>query len=345
MSFFQSLVKVFGLKGGSGASACHSIFPSANFLESVRRSNELWITHCLQKPLRDARNKTQIHLLGTSLLNVPPARHVRQVLPHLKKDIGWICVDEADEATGWLNSYAECIKQCPLGTEPASETFNDLETYLSGMRTWSTRIRGELVDDGVPEVWTDVLEATGLRPGWDTVEAVELGQERHIPVECIGIGAAEESQRVAIHMSTMSQAPHTTQSDSVIEPVDKALRELFRSIDVASEDVGRIDTGSELADSRIQNLVLDPEQIAQYQRIVSRHIQHHASTYSAMDYRRRLADVRKQIQCERIVERLRDVSEELGATGDGDAIILAVVDRNNIEAVRRIWEDECISTS
>ncbi|KAJ3181564.1 hypothetical protein HDU85_003506 [Gaertneriomyces sp. JEL0708] len=341
MSFLKKLVSSLGA-GGQAAQAPTRIFPSERFFLSAVNARDQWLSHCINQPLYHAPTNVRVHLLGSSLLNIPPAADIRQVRPQLKGEFSWLCIDQAHEDAAWLNQYAEILKKSPVGEYAG----NDMEEFLAGVRSWSERMRGDFINIGVPDEIIDALEVTGLFPFWDAVEAVDLGQDEGVPVEFIGLGSAEERQRIAIHMATnrilqlddaeiVGDAPALPGTDMQDE-----LKTLFRSVDVEPRDVKEIDTGSPLADSRLQNLVLGPEMLARYNGIVTRHLLSLNPKGPAKEKWLK-ADASRHVKCERIVEGLKDACEEVAANGPvQDAFVLAVVDRNNVDGVRKLWETE-----
>ncbi|KNC98987.1 uncharacterized protein SPPG_05940 [Spizellomyces punctatus DAOM BR117] len=308
------------------------VFPSASYVSLVWKANEEWLAHCIKHPLLDGLTNTRVHILGTSLLNLP-SRDVQRAISNLKGNLGWICVDEAEESAMWLNRYAAILKQGHF--QDLEERDGNVETSLQEVRTWVERKRGEFMDAGVPDEWIDALESTGLRPGWDTIEAVERGQQERLPVEFIGIGHAEETSRYFSSSAKMaSMDPNITEEAPTVD-LQSELRQLFHKVGVSLGDMKNINTGSPLADSRLQSLVLDPKGLAAYHKIISKHLM---GMHGEAGRRRQEGEARKAIKCERIIERLKDVCEEVGAQREG-VNVLAVIDRNHVEGVRRLWEE------
>ncbi|KAI8823366.1 uncharacterized protein EV422DRAFT_352322 [Fimicolochytrium jonesii] len=204
-------------------------------------------------------------------------------------------------------------------------------------------------DEGVPDEWIEALVCTGLRPGWDAVEAVEVGLEMGVPVEFVGMGVAEEVQRVQVYLAQRGvEAAVEEEMGNVVgkSHIHAELRKLFEGVGVAAADIGKIDTGSPLADSRLQNLVLDPANLARYNAIVSQHLKAGARNGGQTASRDRYleSEARNYVRCERIAESLQDVCEEFenGGLADGavhpgeDRVVLAVIDRNCVDGVRKM---------
>ncbi|KAI8916479.1 hypothetical protein DFJ77DRAFT_439736 [Powellomyces hirtus] len=337
---FSQLAKLFA--GSAPQAASKRILPSANFYDSIARANAEWLHHCLHKPVVCRGQK--IHLLGISPVNVPTTTTLRTSLaPKLQQQghpFGWICVDEAEKDATWLNRYATVMKRCPVSGEVniGDEAHEDVEQLLEGVRTWSERIRHELLDEGTPEEWVEALVTTGLRPGWDVIEAVELAQEQNVPVEFIGMGSAEERQRIEMHLA------QNTPSDGAASSVgsgrlEDGLRGLFESVGVSPVDLREIRSSglSPFIESHLQNLVLGPNELARYNDLLA----HHLTTITTVPTSRgsreryRMAEARKLVRCERLVERLEDVCEEFqdGRAQGRDEVVLAVIDRNSVKGV------------
>ncbi|KAJ3017936.1 hypothetical protein HKX48_003262 [Thoreauomyces humboldtii] len=336
--------KLAALFGKGGQDAVRRILPSAGFRESIVKANNEWIEHCVRAPL--FYRGTKVHLLGNSLVNLPPAADVRRVVPQLNDPLGWLCVDFDEFDAEWLNRYSAILKQCPVG-EPADGS--GMEPYLASVRTWAERgIRGRMLDEGVAEEWVDALVFTGLRPGADVIDAVEYGQEEQLPVEFIGLGSAEEVQRIEVYLASRSleQPPEQGKDKLPLSPpgatdLEADLHALFQSVGVSRGDIALIDSGSPLVDSRLQNLVLGPSALREYDQRVTRHL---GTTIGAGPTSRpsherwRRSRARKHVRCEHIVERLQDVCEEFEAHTGRDQCVLAVVDRNSIHGVREMMK-------
>ncbi|KAI8587501.1 hypothetical protein BDZ88DRAFT_425237 [Geranomyces variabilis] len=351
MAFFQRL---FARSADvAAASAAQRILPSPSFYKAVARGNERWAEQCVKKPVFCRGQK--IHLLGVSPVNLPTGTHVSSILPKLQEPLGWLCVDEAEEDAEWLNRYAQVLRQCPVG-EPTANDGSDVEVFLAGVRTWSERVRHRLLDEGTPETWVEALVSTGLRPAWDTIEAIELSLAQRVPVEFIKMGPAEENQRMEIRLAqtkedagkapaSIAQPPSPqTQPLPGSSTLEDSLRTLFHSVGISSEDLRSIRTSDlpPFVETNLRNLVLGPTELAKYGELVSGYLATAASLPSASrdaKDRWRVAEARNFVRCERLVERLQDITEEFEATNGPDKAILAIIDRNSIHGVRKMIEE------
>ncbi|KAJ3184172.1 hypothetical protein HDU87_005018 [Geranomyces variabilis] len=350
MSFFQRLFARSADVAAAGAA--QRILPSPSFYKAVARGNEVWAEHCIKKPVFCRGQK--IHLLGVSPVNLPTGTHVSSTIPKLHEPLGWLCVDEAEEDAEWLNRYAQVLRQCPVG-EPTANDGSDVEVFLAGVRTWSERVRHQLLDEGTPEIWVEALASTGLRPAWDTIEAIELSLAQRVPVEFIKMGPAEENQRLEMRLAQTKAKAETMQAENYAEPpspqplpssstLEDGLRSLFHFVGISSDDLRAIRTSDlpPFVETNLRNLVLGPAELARYGELVSAHLAAAASAPSASrdaKERWRVAEARNFVRCERLVERLQDITEEFEATNGPDKAILAIIDRSSIHGVRKMIEE------
>ncbi|KAJ3153388.1 hypothetical protein HDU86_005218 [Geranomyces michiganensis] len=345
MSF---LARLFARSADAATTAAaQRIFPSDTFFRAVARGNESWADYCVKKPVFCRGQK--IHLLGVSPINLPTGTHVSSILPKLHEPLGWLCVDEAEEDAQWLNRYAQILRECPVG-EPTASDGSDVEPFLAGVRTWSERIRHRLLDEGVPESWVETLVSTGLRPGWETIEAVELSLAQEVPVEFIKMGPSEENQRVEMRLAQVKTGAAEEGNPPTPPPpsgpssnLENGLRLLFNSVGIPSDDLRSIRMSAlpPFVETNLRNLVLGPTELAQYGDLVAKHLATAASLPSASrdaQERWRVADARQFVRCERLVERLQDITEEFEAMNGPDKAILAVIDRSSIHGVRKMIE-------
>ncbi|KAJ3298415.1 hypothetical protein HK104_010745 [Borealophlyctis nickersoniae] len=356
---FRSLLTRVGLSSPQ-KEVSKSIFPSAAFLSQVYSSNQAWLSQCLSSPLTHRPTNTNIHILGVSLLNAPLSAdsphksntiEALHSLPHRPSKI--LLDQPLDPVT--LNNYST-----HLASHTTTTQLDDLDAWI----TWAESHRDELVEDiGVPEEWVDAFMATGLIPAWDVVSVV-----KEPGVEWIGMSAAEERVQVDTYLaekaaydlheaiakaegveagqevetSGEAQAPTGTADPHSLQ---KSLRRLFVRAGIQSEDLTRMRTGSSLADTKLQNLPLGPDDLAGYHRIVASHllgmgvVERGSAGKSEAARRWERSEAGRVVRHKHLADEISRVCEEMGETGEGQTV-LAVMDRNHVDGVRRVWAEE-----
>ncbi|KAJ3040815.1 hypothetical protein HDV00_010430 [Rhizophlyctis rosea] len=364
-SFFQRLV------GATSKEPTVAALLSQNFLSKVATSNEQWLSHCLDRPLFHHPTGSRIHLLGVSLLNNPPAAypsHAVEAYAKLAPRPSTLLLDEHVPRS----QYAVALSSSGLdtGAEPAvwqawAEQNQNLlaatdlpHEWLSAFLATGLRPSWDMTSFLSPEGYISKLAPDenpsvgfiGMTPEEETdrTNSFIIKQVTEDLQKAVADTDGENENGIDDPINNDRNRSNLFSFDEVEDPIDptealqSSLRNLYLSVGISSSEIAAIQTGNPLADNKLQSLPLGPAELAAYHRIIARHLQVMGlAGRSAMDpgaagdagRRWQRAEAGRVVRHRHLVEEIRMAAERC-KPGD---IILAVVDRNHDEGVRRLW--------
>ncbi|KAJ3414149.1 hypothetical protein HDV05_007011 [Chytridiales sp. JEL 0842] len=243
---------------------------SRQLLSRVQLANSEWRSLMIEKPLIHKPSGIKIHILGTSLLNIPSAApSTALLLSQLKPTL--ITHEHPQEAELWMKEYSDTLlgpnRLAPLGTD---EDF-------SHVQNWMQANTDELLNTGLPMDYIEAAQATGLLPLEEDVTSIEVGRSLGCRIERMQDAELAEAEALANRMAKMRNASKDDEESNEKTTAELAeshanlqnsIRELFKENAVPIEELQKVE--HVLADAVLMDLTMGPEMYEKYRMLISK---------------------------------------------------------------------------